>query len=344
MSPRLVAVVAALALPTGARAHEAALSRYTYWEHVRPIFEKHCASCHREGGVGPMSLLEYQSAVPWSNAIQLQVLSRTMPPFLPEDESGPFRGARGLSAEELDVLIDWTVGATPEGEPGDAPSAPAPQPAPEVLLEAVSDVVLDSDEHDETECVSFPPLSSAGVLSAMTVRSQSRSVLRRATLYAGGACVEGSPVLTWLPDQDRASFPKGVGWELSAGTALALELRYAKGWNEEGARITDRPALGLWFSPSGVAVRTRRVEASEALASGAVEIVALYPDAAAGPDSEPVRVEAVAPDGSVKPLLVMGAFDRAWREKYCFDAPVRLPAGSRVRVSRPVVWVDFLSE
>ena len=62
-----------------------------------------------------MSLLDYQEAVPWANAIKLSVLEGRMPPFLPGDDGGPFQGARALTAQEIDTIVDWTVGTTPEG-------------------------------------------------------------------------------------------------------------------------------------------------------------------------------------------------------------------------------------
>jgi hypothetical protein len=344
MSARLVlAAVAALAIPESVRSHEAALSRYNYWEHVRPIFEKHCAGCHRGGGVAPMSLLEYQSAVPWSKAMKLQLLSRTMPPFLPDESNGPFRGARALSAEELDILVDWAVGATPEGKPVETTTAEGSLPEPDVLVDAGSEVVIGEDEYDETECLRFPGFTEARVLSGLTVRSQTPSVLRGAALYLGEACAGGSPVLTWLPDQHRASFPEGMGRIARPGEKLALELRYVKGWNDEGARIVDRPKLGLWFSPRGASVRTREIESKASLSKAPVELVALYADVSMK-SVEPLRVTAIEPDGTVRRLLEMEAFDSAWLEKYVFVEPLKLPAGTVIEVSRPGLWVDFIEK
>src|SRR3972149_6579701 len=109
-----------------ADAHEPTLSRFNFREHARPLFIRHCGGCHRAGGVAPMSLLDYQEAVPWANAIKLSLLEGRMPPFLPGDDGGPFRNARALTAHELDTLVDWAVGATPEGESLPAEGKPPP--------------------------------------------------------------------------------------------------------------------------------------------------------------------------------------------------------------------------
>ena len=48
------------------RGHTPIASRFNYNEHIFPIFERQCGSCHVEGGVGPMSLLTYREAYPWT--------------------------------------------------------------------------------------------------------------------------------------------------------------------------------------------------------------------------------------------------------------------------------------
>ncbi len=116
MRTRVALVVLFIGTSGATAAHEPTLSRFTFGEHARPIFLEHCGGCHRAGGVAPMSLLDYQEAVPWANAIKLALLESRMPPFLPGDEGGPFRDARSLTAKELDILVDWAGGATPEGE------------------------------------------------------------------------------------------------------------------------------------------------------------------------------------------------------------------------------------
>ena len=63
-----------LVLASAAFTREGTPSRFNYRDHARPIFVEHCAGCHRPGGVAPMSLLEYCSAVPWAKAMKMQVL------------------------------------------------------------------------------------------------------------------------------------------------------------------------------------------------------------------------------------------------------------------------------
>lgn len=291
-----------------------------------------------------MSLLDYQEAVPWANAIKLALLEGRMPPFLPGDEGGPFRDERMLTAQELDTLVDWAVGATPEGEPpGRDESPPAPGlPEPDLLLRAPRDVVVGEDDSEKTACLVLPTgLQASRVVTAVAVFPGQASILRRATILVGDSCEEAEPLATWLPDRGRISFPQGLGRRLLPSSSLLLELHYVKGWGAEGKTILDRTALGLWFSKDAepirsVAILTPRLDLDEA-----VRLVALFATAA---DGSPLRVETVAPDGTIRLLLAIDRFDPAWSEKYFFRTPLLLPAGSTLRASHAGVWADLAAE
>ncbi|MGH9323951.1 MAG: c-type cytochrome [Vicinamibacteria bacterium] len=342
MLARVAFLLLMLLKAAGVVAHEPSLSRFNYGEHVLPIFQRHCAGCHRSGGAGPMSLLDYQEAVPWANAIKLALLEGRMPPFLPSDESGPFQHARTLTAEELDVLVDWSVGATPQGEPieEEAPRVSDETPTADLVLRAPSEIVLDEDEYEKTACVVFPSgLEHPRIATSFELVSRTPSILRRATVFLGDSCAaDAEPFGTWLPDQGRVSYPGGFGREIPADSSLALELRYVKSWEDEGRRMGDQTALGLWFSDDAAIVRAMRITAPRWSVKEPRLLTALYPAPA---DESPLRVELVLPDGGARLLLAIESFDAAWSEKYFFREPVLLPVGSQIRVSHPVVWADL---
>jgi len=338
-SAALVCLTVAAAGVAGA--HEPTLSRFNFREHVRPLFLRHCGGCHRAGGVAPMSLLDYQEAVPWANAIKLSLLERRMPPFLPGDDGGPFRDARALTALELDTLVDWAVGTTPEGDPfGDDEIPTAPRlPEPDLVLRAPSDVVLTEEDHEKTACLVLPTgLQTSRAVVAFAVFPGQSSILRRGTILVGDSCDDAEPLATWLPDRERISFPDGLGRRLLASSNLLLELHYVKGWGDEGKRILDRSALGLWFSKDAEPVRSVPIEMPRLDLDESARLVALFATAA---DESPLRVEAVAPDGTTRLLLAIERFDPAWSEKYFFHVPLLLPAGSTLRASRSGVWADL---
>lgn len=345
------AAAVASAAFTSVLAHEGLPSDYNFRDDIRPIFVKHCAGCHRPGGAAPMSLLSYSEAVPWANSVKMQVLGEQMPPWLPADGVGSFRHTRSLTAAEIDILVDWTIGQTPEGEPFTpeelselesetlGASGEWAMGAPELVLKSEEDVVIGEDDYELTRCLVLPTGEDrARVATAFEVKPGLATIVRRATISLGDSCEGARPLATWLPGQGSVSLPGDGGQELPAGANLALELLYVKGWEDEGKRLTDRTELGIRFSDSAPAVSAIRVTTSHEFSEG-VELLALYPELGA---EEPLRVEVARPDGRVEDILVIEHFSPQWREKYVLAEPLSLPAGTVLRLSQPVVWVDFI--
>jgi hypothetical protein len=342
--------VPGLLLATSVFAHEGTPSRFNYYEHVRPIFVEHCGGCHRQGGAAPMSLLEYSEAVPWANATKMQVLEQRMPPWLPSEETGSFRHARSLSAEEIDILIDWAVGQTPEGEPMTAEETANPTAGgwsvgePDLVLSPESNVLIGADESEAVRCMVVPTgLKSSRRASAFEIKPGLPTVVRRATVYLGTDCGRGHrPIVTWLSGEGRAELAPDVAVVLEPNADLAVELHYVKGWNEEGSALEDHSELGLWYQADAEPVESLEVTQPSYRFARDITLVALYPEPV-GESEEPIRVESVSPEGVVEPLLAIDRYDEQWRERYVLAEPLLLPAGSELRVFQTAVWVDFIA-
>ncbi len=102
----------------------AADSTPTYTKDVAPIIYKNCASCHRQGDIGPMPLLTYEQTRPWAASIREKVAGGQMPPWHSTDPHGTFSNDRRLSDADKATLIKWAVGGAPQGSPKDLPAAP----------------------------------------------------------------------------------------------------------------------------------------------------------------------------------------------------------------------------
>ncbi len=294
-----------------------------------------------------MSLLEYQEAAPWANGIKMQLLERRMPPWLPEDGIGDFLHTRTLTAREIDIIVDWAVGVTPEGEPLAPESESESDGAwemgePDLILLPSNDVVLGEDIDEAVRCVVIPTgLGEASRLAAFEVRPGAATVVRRVTARLGEDCdASVRPSFTWLPGQGvtRLKVPE----RLPAGSQLALEILYRKGWNEEGFSVSDRTVAALKLGSSAEPVEALLVSSGEHRLQGAVDLVAIFPDPAPTDAEKPFRVEAVRPDGEVMLLLSIEHYEPDWREKYLLRAPVRLPPDTVLRLSRPAAWLDIV--
>src|SRR5437588_12458758 len=76
----------------------------TLTKDVAPILYKNCATCHRPGGIAPMSLLTYKEVRPWARSIRDVVAERRMPPWLADPQYGELSNERRLSQKELDAM------------------------------------------------------------------------------------------------------------------------------------------------------------------------------------------------------------------------------------------------
>jgi hypothetical protein len=97
----------------------------TYTKDVAPILFKHCASCHRPGEIGPMSLLSYESTRPWARSIQQKIVSREMPPWAADPATSmKMRNDRSLSQKEIDTVVAWVGAGAPKGNATEMPAVP----------------------------------------------------------------------------------------------------------------------------------------------------------------------------------------------------------------------------
>jgi len=112
-----------LALSASAYGHDVITTKVTFDREIIRLFDTHCLACHHEGGIA-FSLATYKDARPWAKAIGEEVLERRMPPWGAVKGFGDFRNDKGLTAEQLELIVDWEEGGAPEGEDKDLPEKP----------------------------------------------------------------------------------------------------------------------------------------------------------------------------------------------------------------------------
>jgi hypothetical protein len=252
-----VVVAAALAFaaaPSFLEAHKPTKTRFTYHRDVLPIFETRCGSCHRQGGVAPMSLLGYKETFPWAVSIKNQVLSLSMPPWFADERYGVFQHSSSLTASEVNTIVDWCLGGTPEGEPGDAParetSVERPESEPDLVLELPEAFVLEADRGEAIhEARLEPDLRRERFLRTIEFRPERPNAVRSALIFvARKGSKPGAPAASWVAGEGVDVWPEGRGVRLPAGASLLVRIHYKKTWLDEGKEIRDRSSIGLYFS------------------------------------------------------------------------------------------------
>src|SRR4051812_12807483 len=104
----LVAVVIAIAAGCGSGDSTGttppATSSLTYYKDVKPIVERRCVTCHRDGGIAPFALTDYKGVADNRAAIRVAVASRIMPPWLARKGCADYVADRTLTDAQIDTL------------------------------------------------------------------------------------------------------------------------------------------------------------------------------------------------------------------------------------------------
>jgi len=124
------AVAAACALHvTAGTAAAQSKTAVTYTKDIAPILQRSCENCHREDGVAPMALSNYDQVRPWARAIKQRTgmgpRAGVMPPWYLEKNIGiqHFQSDPSLSDKEIARIAEWADAGAPQGDPKDMPPA-----------------------------------------------------------------------------------------------------------------------------------------------------------------------------------------------------------------------------
>lgn len=251
---RAAALMAVLGLagalaPAGI-AHKGITSRYTYNGEVHSIFLTRCGRCHVEGGVGPMSLVKYEEAFPWAEALRAELLA--------SDGGDPHdfvRAAhRQISARELDIVIEWASGGTPEGDTAQTPPATPLQNdwaagAPDLVAKMPAPYQLRADAAESTHESAIPvPTSSPVTIARVDVLPGNPAIVRSAVLSLRSPDGTTRVLGTWIPKQVPAPIALKPPVLISPGSHIVARMHYKKTWKYEGEPMTDLSLVGLYRS------------------------------------------------------------------------------------------------
>ena len=333
----VAAMAAAVALQPVA-AHTPITSKYTYSEHVYPIFRDRCGACHAEGGVAPMSLLTYQDARPWAESIREELIAERMPPWHVDPlGSVPVvlpRSGGALTAKEIDTVIVWVSGGTPEGDARTQPETNARlgewrAGPPDATVAMPAPVVVPADRKEDTrEFAIATGFADTRWLKGVDLLPGTASIVHDAAIGIDG----GQELATWTPGDPPAMLPASAAVRLEAGRKLTLRIHYKKSWKDEQAARSDRSTLGLYFTsaPAG-GHEVRTVQADPAPTTRPMTLLGIRPVIDGLYTS--VDIEARVPSGARIHLLRLRNAQPDWPRRYMLLKPLNLPAGTQIEVS-----------
>jgi len=94
----------------------------TFHKDIEPLLIDHCDSCHRAGGIAPMSFESFRSVRPWAKAIEQAVVLKKMPPWFADPAYGHFSNDPSLGKEQIETIVAWVRSGAAEGSLKDAPA------------------------------------------------------------------------------------------------------------------------------------------------------------------------------------------------------------------------------
>jgi hypothetical protein len=350
----LIAVAIAFGLTIATRhteAHTPVTSKYDYNRDVFPLLQDHCASCHVPGGPAPMSLMTYKDAMPWAQSIRDELTSGRMPPWPVDPTSPAIKGGSPISPHDLDVIVVWASGGTPESyTDSKVPEVTFHQQwklgSPDLKIQMDAQHTVAASALEEVREFSLPiNLAEAKWIKAADLMPGTASIVRDAVIS-----IENGPVVAlWQPGGETTAAPSGAAFRLAPGSKIHLQLHYKKHFDQEQSVVSDRSTIGLYFTdppPSGRELQSLTIDSPKAGASSgsssvganfegtlpkAARVVALRPmlDRA----YESVSVDAITPSGTHVPLLRLHGPRPQWFQRYWLQEPVELANGTKIMVT-----------
>ncbi|HEY9218285.1 MAG TPA: redoxin family protein, partial [Phenylobacterium sp.] len=340
------------------RAKTAEHARISYVADIAPIIRERCVGCHQPGGIGPMTLTNYEMIKGFSPMIREVIRTDRMPPFHADPSVGKFHDDKSLSPQQIRTLVHWIEAGAPRGG-GEDPLSLVKFQAPEWPL-GKPDVILDLPAYTipasgivDYQRPAIPyPVAEGRWLKASTIKVGSRQGVHHIlTGYmkevpADGRSSEtrwGASLGGYAVGAESTISPDDVGAYIPGGGAVGFQNHYTSFGKEE----VDKSQIALYFYPKGQQPKmvmrdvvimdpTIHIPANAARHKESAYLVfpkdallySAFPHAHYRAHSSDLWIE--YPDGSRKLLLSLPKYDFNWQRSYEFAEPVKVPAGSRL--------------
>ena len=258
----------------------AAAQTVNYSEHIAPILNANCVSCHRPGQIGPFSLLTYSDALVHSRTVGAVTQSRYMPPWKPERGWASYLDERRLTADQVSLIQQWVAAGAPQGDPSKAPPTPTfaddwQLGKPDLILEMPQAYPVNAAGDDEYRNFVIPTgVTEDKWVKAIEMKPLARAVVHHALFFSdttGNAraidgkdgkpgfpglgavfTVQGASLSaltgglgSWVPGTVPQPLPNGVGIPLPKGADLLLQLHL----HPNGLAQSEKTVIGLYFGP-----------------------------------------------------------------------------------------------
>ena len=244
----------------------------SYHEHIRPIIEASCVSCHSDGNIAAYAPLDEPFiAVAVASDIDFHVRTRLMPPWPPSRDNLPLKDDRSLSDYDIALIAAWAEAGAPLGNSDDyVPSATEAIDFTEIradlTLQLAEPYVPDEELLDDYRCFAFElGIESPQYITGYDIAPEALGMAHHAIAYLldasawrlaeakdggdgrpGWPCYGGhglrhraTTIAGWTPGSFAVAFPPGKGYRIEPGQFIVLQMHYnlSAAWQPDNTRI-----------------------------------------------------------------------------------------------------------
>lgn len=228
-------------------------AQVTYYQHIEPLLQKHCVTCHYSDGPAPFSLEKYEDARKRAKFLSYVTAQRIMPPWKADPAFQHYRNERILSSEEITLLRQWAEGGMPLGPSSSIEKTTFKNRSNEaaaLTLRMREEYVIPSNNTDDFRFFYLPTeLKQASFITGIRFQPgnkkrvhHSRLMVDTTGLISGidGLSEMDSSIYTyqrvtladeflygWVPGNFVFRFPEGFGKRLPANANLILNMHYS---------------------------------------------------------------------------------------------------------------------
>jgi hypothetical protein len=256
----IVLVLLALVLAPPTDAHKGITSKYTYNAEVYPVLLNRCGRCHIDGGVGPMSLLKYEDAFPWAESLRAELLT-AYPDLSAEAQSAKVdphdfvkAAHRQILARELDIVLDWATGGTPEGDKAQTPPETSlrvdwASGHPDLVAQMPNRYHMNVTALEATHESALPiPTPSPVTVDRLDLLPGNPALIRSAVLSLRSPDGTIRVLGTWVPRQVPSANVLKPPVRIDPGSQIVARMQYKKTWKYEGQEMSDLSLVGLYVA------------------------------------------------------------------------------------------------
>ncbi|MBT7335962.1 MAG: redoxin family protein [Gammaproteobacteria bacterium] len=340
-----------------ARAEHANIS---YSDDIAPILLDNCVSCHREGGIGPWAMTDYNMVRGFSLMIREVIRTQRMPPWHADPAHGHWSNDRSLTDTEIKTLVHWIEAGAPRGAGEDllaTSDLQYPQWATGEFL-GEPDFVIDipAMEIPASGVVDYQyhfvdnPIGKDVWVHAAEIMPGDRAVLHHTITTFGHIATEGKRkgrlqrtggLRGYAPGISNQAFPEGTGTFLPADATIEFQMHYTP----VGRATIDESKMGVWIYDQppthkivSLFMANPRIQIPAHAKNHAETVSRTIPKDAllfnlmphAHFRGKAAKFVAKYPDGTQELLLSVPNYDFNWQTDYEFKEPKFIPAGTEL--------------